>query len=973
MRKVFLFVVVSLISLGLCSQMSMVGAAATLKPAIPELHREGDRLWAGQGYLMERDGIKILHVKGTPMEMGMQHALLLGEEANRLRPYIDPSMQEYKGWEALAWRFREFYMDVKLSPTFVRNLPQRYIEEMEGFVYAISGGLDTDIEPVLIGNVFQELSLMMCTSLAAFGSATVDGGLYHARNLDNSMALELVQSAFVAIVEPEGRLPYITLSYPANFGIMHAVNSAGIAVSMNYSVSNDATIDGMPFVFMLREIAETAQTLDEALQIIKETPRTVGLNIMVSDAKIPQAVVVEVSANRYAIRPATDGFISATNRYAVDSMKPYQLAGWHSSALRDERLAQLAQERYGEFSPAVMAEILRDKFAPGTLPYEKLLFGIETVGTMASVIFDATRQIMWVGVQDAAAPASDRDMLAFSLPQALAGADPRQPALDIPLQNPDDEHRLDWLKLHQVERLMLARDYQEAQAQLHPLLEKYPTSEYMLLLMGWTYMRLGDIDTAAEYFKRITQLEELANPRYLQEATYQLGVFADGKGDREEAIKWYKASLAVEVPDLSGAESIRQQAKKGLLTPQSPARSLLTSWSRVIVFLDEQQTQKTAGGEVVAISILGAHRTHPTWIPNWLGIDVGDKVTDDDVRTMRRSLEQLGTYEDVQVATVPLGEGRVHLVIRIQEGFGLYKEPVGFIIDTAIGLSQQTLSLRYDNLAGRAINIGGTYSWGPSRHRLAYVEVPLALAGANSVRLQAQTRLASYRAEYGEYAGTKQTDRQQECQVTLNRVLGPDWTLTLQGRLSDRQSVTLQAPAGYTPATGRFISTAASLTRSVGNKARASVFGITSSLLMAPAEQETFPSLSVRVDIKNAVGVNTQLALFGNAGWMDADTPLTDQFWLGDSRTLRGYSTIIPSTAYAHATLELRRFLESVMHVAVFADAGIFAEGNEVRSLWSPGASMRYQTPVGPEVRFTAAYAPEQHNWRYEFDFTSAW
>jgi len=564
MRKIILLVVSFVTLVGLCSS---IAVATTAMPTIPELRQDGDRLWAGQGYLMERDGIKILHLKGTPMEIGMQQALLLGEEADRLRQYVDPSMQEHKGLDALVWGFQEFYMKTKLTPTFVRNIPQRYIDEMQGFVYAISGGLETNIEPVLTENVFQELALMMCTSLAAFGSASVDGGLYHARNLDNSLPLEMVQSALVAIVEAEGRLPYITLTYPGNFGVMHAVNSAGISVSMNYSLSSDSSIDGVPLVFLLREIAENAETLDEALQIIKETPRTIGLNILVGDAKIPQAVVVEVSANHYAVRPATDGFISATNRYADTSMKPYQASGWHSSTLRDERLAQLAQEHHGSFSPEVMAEALRDKFEPGTPPYEKLLFGIETVGTMASVIFDATRQIMWVGVQDAAAPASDRTLLAFSLPQALAGADPRQPALDIPLQEPDDEHRLDWLKLHQVERLMLDYKYQEAQAQLHPLLDKYPTSEYMLLLMGWTYMRLGGVDTAAEYFERITRLESVANPRYLQEATYQLGLFADAKGEREEALKWYRASLAVEVPDLSGDESIRKQAEEGLLKP----------------------------------------------------------------------------------------------------------------------------------------------------------------------------------------------------------------------------------------------------------------------------------------------------------------------------------------------------------------------------------------------------------------------
>jgi tetratricopeptide (TPR) repeat protein len=941
---------------------------------IPELRQEGDRLWAGQGYLMERDGIKILHVKGSPMEMGMQHALLLGDDADRLRAYVDPTMQEHKGLDALAWRFRDFYMTAKLSPTFVRNLPSRYIEEMQGFVYAASGGLETDVEPVLTGNVFQELALLMCTSLAAYGAATIDGQLYHARNLDNNLPLEMVQSALVAIVEPEGRLPYITLSYPANFGVMHAVNSAGITVSMNYSVSTDATIDGMPFVFMLREIAETATTLDEAVQIIKETPRTVGLNIVVGDAKIPQAVVVEVSANRYAVRPATDGFVSATNRYATASMLPYQLPGWHSSALRDERLAELAQGQHGSFSPTVMAEVLRDKFAPGTLPYSKLLFGIENVATMASVIFDGARQVMWVGVQDASAPASDRPMLAFSLPAALAGADPRQSSLDIPLQNPDGEHRLDWLELHEAERLMLAGDYPEAQQRLHPLLDKYPTSEYILLLTGWTHMRLGDHDTAAHHFRLITELEEVANARYLQEATYQLGILADSRGQRQEALKWYRASLDVNVPDVTGHEHIRKQAQKGLLKPLRPSESLLASWWRALVFLGEPEAYPAPGGEVVSISVLGVHRTDPTWITRWLGVDIGDRVTGDSVRAMRRSLLLLGAYEDAVVATVPLGEERVHLVIRIQEGFGLYKEPVGFIIDTAIGLSQQTLALRYDNLAGRAINVGGAYSWGPSRQRLAYVEAPLSLAGANQIRLQAQTHLVSYEPEYGMYAGTRETVHRQEFQGALSRVLSPTWMLTVRGRLFDSRTETLQPTAGYTPTNGRFVLATSTLTRASGNRARASTFTITPGLLVAPTtEHQALPRLSAELDVKSAVGPRTQLALFGDVGWMDEETPLVSQYWLGGGHTLRGYAAVIPTTTFAHATLEWRRFMQDNLYAAAFADVGVFHTASGAQSLWTPGVSLRYQTPVGPEVRFTAAHAPEQQSWRCDFGFAAAW
>jgi hypothetical protein len=188
------------------------GLAAIALPPLPEVTKQGDALIAGAGSIVERDGIKVLHLRGTPLEMGIQQGLLLGKEAEALRPYVDPSMQNHTGMDALAWKFRDFYMRTKLTPTFIRNIPLRYLEEMQGFVYGVSQGRDTDITPVLVGNVFQELALLMCTSVAAWGPASVDGHLYHARNLDNSLPLQMTKSALVMVVEPDGRIPYIMLT-----------------------------------------------------------------------------------------------------------------------------------------------------------------------------------------------------------------------------------------------------------------------------------------------------------------------------------------------------------------------------------------------------------------------------------------------------------------------------------------------------------------------------------------------------------------------------------------------------------------------------------------------------------------------------------------------------------------------------------------------------------------------------------------
>lgn len=945
-------------------------------PSLPTLHREGHRLVAGAGSLAEYDGLRVLHVRGTPMEMGIQHGLLLGEVADELRSYVDPSMQSYKGMESLLWAFRNFYLDTKLLPTFTRNMPQRYLDEMRGFVYGISGGEDTDFKPVLIGNVFQELALMMCTSVAAWGPATSDGGLYHARNLDNDLPMALTQSALVMIVEPAGRLPFITLSYPANFGIMHAMNSKGISVSMNYSFTPDASVDGMPFVFLLREIVERAETLEQALEIVKGTPKTIGLNILIGDANIPRAVVVEVSANRYAVRETGTGFIAATNHYVSEVMKPHQQSGWHTSALRDSRLAELSETGQGHLSAAAMAEILRDKFAPGSLSHEGFLRGIENSSTMASVVMDPGRQVMWVGVQDEAAPAPERALQAFSLAAALAGEEPRQPHLDIPLQDVDESYRQDWLRVYQAERAMSQGQYAKALSQLTPLLTEYPQAEYILYLVATLHMRQGNDQSAGEYFGRIVALSQIAEPRRLQEATYYLGVLADRQGKREEALSWYRRSLAVEVPDLSGdTERLRRLARTGLSKPLGKAESLLRSWWTAQVFTGTQQVPPVPEGQVAAISILGAHRTRPDWITSWLGIQVGDTIRADRIRTMQKALLDLNAFDGASVVAIPLDRERVHLVIRIQEGFGFFKDPVELAISTAVGLSEQTLSLRYDNLLGRAVNVGGTLGWGPGRQRLAFVEGPLRLAGPNRLRLQGESRVASMKAAVGRYAGTILTLERRGVQLGLTRVMTPSWTLGVKSQWFEDTLRDVSSPQGYTPPEGHYMLLSAGLSRLTGTQARGSALSLSGGALQSlSAAGRPLARLTAGLDMKTPISANMQAMAGISAGWADPQTPLAYQFRLGGSGTLRGYGPTIATTGYGHGTLELRRYMRSDLHAALFADAASVDSGDgKILSMWSPGLAIRYRTPVGPSAVATLAYAPDRGSWRLNTEFTTAW
>src|SRR4051812_42976329 len=52
---------------------------------------------SGRGFLEEVDGYKILHLKGTPREMGLQHGALLKDEIReQVRYLFDVKAKEFK-------------------------------------------------------------------------------------------------------------------------------------------------------------------------------------------------------------------------------------------------------------------------------------------------------------------------------------------------------------------------------------------------------------------------------------------------------------------------------------------------------------------------------------------------------------------------------------------------------------------------------------------------------------------------------------------------------------------------------------------------------------------------------------------------------------------------------------------------------------------------------------------------------------
>jgi isopenicillin-N N-acyltransferase-like protein len=239
------------------------------------LNGDVSRRWWGEGYLEEsqtKDGtrVRILHLKGTPYEMGFQHGTLLKDLIKKnVAEFIDSPQP------ALASRANGLKENL---PKLLSYSPARFKEEMQG----VADGSGVSMQKIIALNTFPEL--IHCSGITVSGAATKNGDLYHVRVLDYAVGKSLQNSAVLMVVQPENHNAFVNVSYAGFIGSVTGMNDKHIAMGeiggWGYGHWN-----GMPMSFLFREVLERAGTLEMAKQLLAETPRTCEYYYILSDGK----------------------------------------------------------------------------------------------------------------------------------------------------------------------------------------------------------------------------------------------------------------------------------------------------------------------------------------------------------------------------------------------------------------------------------------------------------------------------------------------------------------------------------------------------------------------------------------------------------------------------------------------------------------------------------------------------------------
>lgn len=354
----------------------------------------------GQGWLEKINGYPVLHLKGTPYEMGYQHGALLKESiAKNMHTLL-----EVKGNQSLV----EFG-PIKVKPRAAIEgiveiqkpfVPQRYFDELAGLATA-TGLPEKDAR---VANFIPEM--FHCSGFALMNSATKDGTLYHGRVLDYAVDWGLQEHAVVIVSEPEGRIPFVNVTYAGFIGSVTGMNAEHVSIG-EMGGGGLGNWQGVPMAILVREALETGKDLDAAIAVFRDNKRTCQYFYVVADAKTNRAVGMEASWDLFmTLKPGE------THHLLPTGVKDCVLL---SAGDRYKELVKRTQVGHGQFSHEDALKLMERPVAMKS--------------NLHNVLFEPKSTKFWVANASLdKQPAAEQPYHAFQLSELLA----RRPDMQSP-------------------------------------------------------------------------------------------------------------------------------------------------------------------------------------------------------------------------------------------------------------------------------------------------------------------------------------------------------------------------------------------------------------------------------------------------------------------------------------------------------------------------------------------------------------
>lgn len=348
------------------------------------------------------DDFPVVVVSGTPYEMGVSLGALMKPEIQVFVPRFLKEAEQVGGPELSASSLNQAWS------TMAPYLSTRFTEELRG----LAEGSGLPLPMLKRAQMIPVVSEYSCSGVAIWGPATRTGHLYQIRNLDYTLAAHLQDFRCVVIYVPDQGIAHLNPSFAGGIGCHTGINAEGISLTeIGDSPASEKPYDlhGLHFMMMFRDILYSARTLEQAVQMIKDTKRIKKYHFVVGDGKIPAAVKLKAWAPDLLIWKDND---------PKDELAPnvFEHVVYHAESRDPTARAHLSQYGQGRYD---MDAVIQLSKAIGTLG-----------GNLMNAAYDATDREAWLSYANKTECAYRRPYVQVKL-QDFIPYDPANPRVKV--------------------------------------------------------------------------------------------------------------------------------------------------------------------------------------------------------------------------------------------------------------------------------------------------------------------------------------------------------------------------------------------------------------------------------------------------------------------------------------------------------------------------------------------------------------
>lgn len=360
---------------------------------------------ASSGSVRELGAFRVVHLRGSAYERGMQHGTILRESVRLFRDAFYRDLL-YARSKLLGASLNGMFLT--LATRMERYIPRELRDEMRG----VADGAGVGYHDILILNCFDDAihglaklapvmqamqrvkGFFACSSFVRLGAM----GPVHGRNLDYMVADSTVdpngvvtrvlrENVIVFIHDPQRGHRFMSVAWPGLVGIVTGMNAAGISLACHTSWTPGETIHGVPLPLLYRHVVQYSSTLAETEQRLRRAPRTIGNNLSIAAGKEGHAMALELTPGHVASWEAREDVLAVTNHFQDPALlEPQAQAGWlfPNSLSRLDRLHTILPET----PPTRIAAqtVLSDAVPPEHVP--DAWHCIVNPGTIYSTVFE---------------------------------------------------------------------------------------------------------------------------------------------------------------------------------------------------------------------------------------------------------------------------------------------------------------------------------------------------------------------------------------------------------------------------------------------------------------------------------------------------------------------------------------------------------------------------------------------------------